>query len=745
MGQRSAWAFENGPLLGALVALASVSAHAQSTPAKTDSGDQLQEIVVTAQKRAESLQEVPTAITALSSAELQQLGVTQFSDYMDLVPGLAQNSAGVPGHGLVILRGLSTGSQQTASTVAYLIDDVPFTANSSLAIGSLLTPDPDLTDIERIEVLKGPQGTLYGASALGGIIKIVSKQPTADAFSGEVHATYQSVDHGGNGEAFRASMNIPIIENMVSMRFSAFERTDPGYITNSQLNEQDTNKSIVSGGRLALRIQPTENLDITFSGFVQDLRAEGASSIFANPATLSPLYCRYCSLGAINPFYGTQYRIGSMVVNWTTPVGTVTNSMSYAKYSDQENFDYTPVYGILNTLYGLPVPPNTAVIGALYPSMRKLTEELRFASVRFGNFESLAGLFFTREGNEYNVALTNEVPPSFTPVPAPFDNFLLSNTAPLYKEYAAFADLTYYFLPNLDLTVGGRYTHNEQTSINFASGILNGDLETHNVYAASESPATYLATLRYRPIAELDTYARVASGFRPGGPQLTQGAGLPQSFRPDTTVNYELGAKGRWLDGRATSNIALYWIDWRNVQLNELVNGLQVQGNGGKATSKGIELELAFLPVRGLTTQLSASFDHAYTNVAVPVVGALAGDTMPYAPRFTGAALADYEFPITEGLKGFVGSTYSYQGGRPTSWSHDPLNTNYNLPGFGTIDARAGLDFGQYKLALRAENVTDKYAYSTSIVDNIFPGQGAAAQPVLIKPRTFYAEISAKF
>ena len=243
----------------------------------------------------------------------------------------------------------------------------------------------------------------------------------------------------------------------------------------------------------------------------------------------------------------------------------------------------------------------------------------------------------------------------------------------------------------------------------------------------------------------MDTYARIATGYRPGGPQLTQGLNLPPSFKKDTTTNYELGAKGRWLDGRLTSNLAIYYIAWKDIQLNELVGGLQVQGNGGKATSKGAELEIAFIPVHGLTTQLSASYDHAYTNVDVPAVGAIAGDTLPFAPKWTAAAVADYEFPITANVKGYAGGTYSYQGGRPTSWSQDPLNLNFNLPSYSTLDLRTGINWSKYTLSLRANNVTNKYAYSTSYVGNIFPGQGVTAQSIVITPRTLFVEVGAKF
>jgi iron complex outermembrane receptor protein len=708
--------------------------------------DSLAEITVTATKRDESIQMVPTAVTALSGDQLERQGLVQFTDYMDLVPGLAQNNAGAPAHGLVILRGLSTGAQQTAATVSFIIDDVPFTANESLAIGSLLTPDPDLTDIQRIEILKGPQGTLYGASALGGLIKIVSNQPTADEVSGEIHAGYESVDHGGNGYSVRGTINIPLVQDKVALRISAYHRDDPGFMQNVTLNQQDTNRAQTSGGKAILKIQAADNLDIKFVGLIQNLRADGSTQVDVDADTLKPLYCQYCFASPVNPVFETKYRLGGMTVNWTIPgAGTLTNNLSYGRYTDFEQFDYTREYGIYNLLLGLPVPANTAVVGQLLPAMEKLTEELRFATARFGGFEGLAGLFYTNEQNRYNVNLTNLVPPTLARVPAPFDNFLVSDSSPDYKEYAVFTNLTYYFLSNLDLTVGARYSHNRQNDAGEASGVLNGLLDTTSSFSSSESATTYLATLRYRPTEELDTYARVATGYRPGGPQLTQGPNAPLAFKKDTTTNFELGAKGRWFDGHFTSNVALYWIDWKDIQLNELIGGLQFQGNGGKATSKGLEVELAYIPFKGLTAQFSGSWDHAYTNVDVPAVGAIAGDTLPYAPKFNGAFLFDYDFELGATANGNVGATYAYQGARPSSWSQDPLNLNFNLPSYSTVDVRAGVNWDKYSLELRAANLADKRAYSTTYAGNIFPGQGVAGQAVIIQPRTLSVDMGVKF
>jgi iron complex outermembrane receptor protein len=721
-----------------------INANAQAL-SSSEHSDSLQEIKVTATKRAETIEAAPMAITALTADEIARQGLVQFTDYMDLVPGLAQNNAGAAAHGLVILRGLSTGGQQTAATVSFMIDDVPFTANESLAIGSLLTPDPDLTDIKQIEVLKGPQGTLYGASALGGLIKIVSNEPTADKFSGELHAGYDSVDQGGNGYSVRGTFNIPIVQDMVSLRVSAYHRDDPGFMTNVTLDQNDTNRTLTSGGKAILRIQPADNIDIRFTGLMQNLRADGSTQVDVDATTLQPIYCQRCYAAPINPLFETQYRLAGNTINWTLPAGTLTNSLSYGKYTDFETFDYTREYGILNLEFGLPVPANTAVIGQLLPSMEKVTEELRFATVKFFNFEGLGGVFYTDEKNKYNVTLYNRIPPTLAEAPAPYGDVLVSDSSPDYKEYAAFANLTYYLLSNLDLTAGARYSHNKQNDTVSANGILNGFVSTSTEFDSAEHSTTWLATLRYRPTEDLDTYARVATGYRPGGPQLTVGSGLPLSFKADTTTNYEIGAKGRWLDGRLTANAALYYINWKDIQLNELIGGLQVQGNGGKATSKGLEVDLAVIPVHGLTVDVSGSFNHAYTNVDVPVVGAVAGDTLPYAPRFDGAVVADYSFPLVASVAGNVGATYSYQGARPASWSEDPLNLNHKLPSYSTVNLRAGINWSQYTLELRGENIADKRAFSTTYTGNIFAGQGVIGQAIIIQPRTLSVDIGVKF
>jgi iron complex outermembrane recepter protein len=580
----------------------------QNSTIAQPSGPALTEIIVTAQKRAENIQDVPAAITAITGESIQQQGITQFSDYMALVPSLEQNSNGAPGHGTVLLRGLSTGSQQTAATVAYLIDDVPFTASGSQAIAALITPDPDLSDIERIEVLKGPQGTLYGASSIGGLIKIVSKSPDLQNFSGSVRVDGSTVDDGGTGYGVRTTINVPLISDIMAVRLTAFDRQDPGFMKNVATGANDTNKADVSGGRLTLRIQPDPDWTIDITGFTQEIHSYGVAAVDSNPVTLQPLYCDRCYDLPVNTTFQTQYHIGSAVVNWSSKAGTLTNSLSYADYDDLQTFDDGRSYNIVNSLDGVSVPPGNTVIFFNHPATHKFTEELRFASRRWNNFEALIGTFFTHEANTYNNLLINTVPPILTPIPGAAGNFLTANESSTYKELAGFADLTYYLTSTVDMTIGARRSHHTEDANLEESGILNGSVTTTSYVPSADSSTTYLATLRYRPTADLDTYARIASGYRPGGPVIPPIPGEATTFKPDTVTNYELGAKARWLEGRLTTDIAVYYIDWKDIQLNELVEGITVQGNGGTATVKGVEFDSQYIPVRGLTLALTAAY-----------------------------------------------------------------------------------------------------------------------------------------
>jgi outer membrane receptor protein involved in Fe transport len=724
-------------------ALASNSSISQESSKK----GQIEEVIVTAQKRSENLMDVPASLTVLSAASLQTQGVTDFSDYMTLVPSLSDFSAGAEGHGAIILRGLNTGYYQFSNTVGYYIDDTPFSATSPLSYGTLLTMDPDLSDIDHLEVLKGPQATLYGASTLGGLIKVVTKQPNLNSDGAEVRVDGSTIDGGGSGYGVAGIANVVLIPGQMALRISGFDRDTPGYMTNLELDTKDRNVSRKEGGRISLLWVPTENLDIRVSAFLQSLFVDGWNYEFVNLQTLAPLTGPYTYSLHYDPTFHTTYAVYNATINYKVgSFGTLTNSTSYASYSDHEVVDYSLYYGLYyNPFAPAPVPVNAAQPLIYSPSLNKFTEELRFTSQRLGAFEFLTGLFYTNEQIGYTDDLFNTIPPSLEPIPGPAGNIFTFSGPADYKEEAAFADLTYYLADSLDLTVGGRYSHNRQDVTTFDTGFLLGTSVIPN--SSSDSDFTYLGSLSWHLAQDIDTYARIASSYRPGGPQLTPLPGYPTSFKADSLINYEIGLKGDWLDHKLRTNIALYDMDWKDVQMSSSINGVLLISNGGKATVKGVELETQFLPIEHLSMGINlaytdAKLDSVSASVSA-ITGAVAGDSLPFTPTWAASAVADYSVPLNGTLAATYGVTYRYQGSKWSDYPGDPLNTGVVIPHYDTLDIRAALNWSRYQLQARVANLFNEHGLDT-VVDQRIAGNPPAWASI-IPPRTFALSFTATF
>jgi iron complex outermembrane recepter protein len=728
-----------GALLAATALIAPDAAFAQAR------GSGVEEIVVTASKRSEKLQDVPSAITAISGDAIQKLGIDQLADYMNFVPGLSSLGNSAPGHGQIILRGLSTGAQQTTSTAAFYLDDTPFGTNGQLAVGALTAPDPDMADVERIEVLKGPQGTLYGASALGGVIKIVSKRPNLNNFEGSVRVSGSSVSDGGVGYGLRAVVNAPIVADKVAIRATAFTRSDAPFTDNTLLGE-DKNRSRITGGRLSVRFQPTDKIDLQINGFFQELRAYGASAVELNPVTFQPIYGDLKYHDRFGPTYRTSYKILNATANVDLGFATLTNALSFSKQNDSSTADYTDAYGIALAAV---LPANSfQVSGFFSPNFRRISDELRLASPNSKNFEWLAGLYVNREVSHYQADLR-----TFNAAGQPFpgaigaavNNFYTSATNSNFTEYAAFADVTYYLNEQLDVTGGVRVGRNHQYYSLPNSGLLAGGRDGFRRGSSSETSPTALATIRWRPVENLNLYARAASGYRPGGPTTTTAPGIKPTVDADTVWNYEVGAKTTFLDGKASFNVAAYYIDWSDIQLNTLVGGILALGNGGKAVSQGVEFDLTYAPVQGLTLSANGAFSDAHLEGDAPAVNAKSGDRLPNSPRWSFAGTADYQFPAFAQFNGLVGGSIRYQGTVVTAFSGDPLNTRVKLPDYTTLDLRAGLESAQYDVMLRLDNVADERAYSSGSIGRISPTQNIPLSAVVIRPRTISLTLTARF
>ena len=707
----------------------------------------LEEVVVTASKREERLIDVPAAIDTLSSETLEKLGVSSFNDFVDLVPNLDQRSSGAPGAGTVIIRGLNSGPQQTTNTVGFYLDEVPFTASGAFSVGSMVTPDPDLSDVEQVEVLKGPQGTLYGASSLGGLIRIISKRPDLSELGGSASMSGSSVDDGGTGYGMRASLNAPLSQDRVGLRLSGFYRQDPGFVTNVTTGSKDVNEATVYGGRLSLLSAFSDDVELLVSGLYQKIEADGFSSQDNVTDTLRPQFGPRKFSNYFDPTYEAEYQTLSGTLNWTAGPGVLTSTLAYAEYDTLMFADYTEVYGPLLAAF---LPAGTGLKGDPSPKMEKTTVEIRYASERIGAFEFLAGLFYTEEKNTYPIALVAENQATGAVLPAPFGSVLNTVTRSDYEEQAAFANLTYYFTDAVDLTLGARYAQNDQNVAATRSGLLLGTfVPTTSRFEFDDDATTYLATLRWRLTPGVSTFLRAASGYRPGGPQTNVLFPDARPFDADTVWNYEVGIKGSFPERRMGFSASAYHIIWDDIQLNTLRGGFVFLGNGGKGEVNGVELEAHVSPIDHLTVAMSVGYnDTEVVDIdaeSSASLGAAEGDPFPLSPEWGGALTLDYRVPLAADWVGTAGASVKYTGERPSSFSRAALNPNVDLPDYTTVDLRTGLEHGPWRLTLRVDNVTDEEGLATFSTAKLFPGQLAPSSAVIIRPRTYGLTLSVNF
>lgn len=718
-------------------------------PGTTDANSQqsapvtLEQVVVTATKQSETLQNTPVGLTLITSDRISALGITDFNDYMQYVPSLQISSEGGTGLGVPIIRGLYSGPEQTTSTVGIYLDDTPLTPSSAGFPGTLVMPDPNLADVKNVEVLKGPQGTLYGASSLGGLIRIVTAKPSLRRFSGEAGVSGSAVDGGGNGYGVHGWVNIPLVSNELALRVSAFDRLDPGFIKNILTNQNDVNTAREKGGAVTLRFTPTGRLDIDLNASYQDIHNNSLSGADLNPKTLRPLEGKYEYSAFANTNIDTSFLIGNVTATYRMDSGTITDSTSYARYNSAQVFDYTQLYGPLLAF----VPPE-AVFGYIAPRMNKYTEELRFNSNRVGKFSFLGGLYYTYERDTYGFIMHAVDGLNGAPLPVPLYDLLTGDTTNHYAEYAAYGDVTWHFANQWDATVGIRESHNSQSGTTSGGGLLAGGAGASRSRSAN-SDTTYLATVKWRPTADLTAYVRAASGYRPGGPQFSAAAGVPSSFGPDSVWDYEAGAKGAWLGGRLSADADVYRMNWRSIQLNALVNGLTVTGNGGNAHSQGVEFQGQYAPVHGLVLSANAAYDETRIDSisANSDAGAEVGDPLPNTPKWSGAVAADYSGPVGQ-VVGTIGATYHYQGSASSSFSGVNSYIDTRIPAYSEVDLRTGLRWGRYRVMFRVSNLFDKYALSNISLTQLIPGDPfdpVYGSGVPIQPRTYRLSIETRF
>ena len=670
-------------------------------------------VIVTATRRRESLQNVPGGVTALTGSFLDQIHAQSFEQFAPFVPGLSFESLG-PTSDLVAIRGITTGGSQLSSGIGMYLDEVPISASTPFGLGFQTLPI-NTFDLNRVEVLNGPQGTLYGANALGGAIKYVANAPNLNDFGALGDFGVSSTDHAGTNDNADAMINIPLVSGKIAIRADGIQSFQSNFGQNILLGTKDQGSARTRAGRIQVLAQINPDLSVNLTAFSQNVNGNGLNVDFRNIATGQPVFGTYQQEYSLNQPADSSLRMYSAVVDWNLHWAKLTSITAYqidhGQYLDDLSDVYNPLlapfFGVQS--YGLFTRTNT----------RKYTQEIRLASHQNKAFQWLVGGYYTHESTHEFVNLQDDSNANGTLFGySPFYGILPS----VYQEVSVFADGTHSFTDNFDVTLGMRYSKNRQHYQQFANGLLvvpaDPALVTHEDATSNQSVATYLINPRYHLSRHVMLYGKIASGYRPGGPNfvLALGHGAP-TFQPDKLWNYELGEKATFLDDRLLLNADVYDIHWSRIQLTVNNGGINQIENGGSARIKGLEFSTAYKLTPALTLSGSGSYTDAKLTSAVPALGLYQpGARLPLSPKYNVALAANYNFPIAYRYNGDLTVTDSYIGNRTAGYAGSLVSPVYRLPGYNTLN---------FDLAVFAPHGIEVDAYIHNVFDKT--GQVSAA------------------
>jgi outer membrane receptor protein involved in Fe transport len=695
-------------------------------PSAQAQGDQ-NAIIITAQKRSERVLDVPQSVSVISGESLENQHAQRLSDFLTRVPSanIVESQAG---NSRIVLRGINAGG--VGATVATYIDETPFGSATSLANGAVLAPDIDPFDLARVEVLRGPQGTLYGANSLGGLVKYVTVAPNPREFGAAAELAVDDVSHGDVGWWARAAGNVPL-GDAAAFRLTGFYRRDAGYIDDHDHGD-DVNYGKTYGGRFSALARPTSRLTIRGSVLLENIRSNGSNTVDVDPVTLEPTLGNDEHQRVIAEPNDIDYRIYNATIDYDFGPVALVSATSYGTLDQSQVEDASAIYGpILSFIFGTPL--GTGVDQGM--TQRRLTQEVRLASTRNNRFQWTVGGFYTREKNRLSQNLFGVDAVTGDRL-APFDGLILVDLPSKYSEYAGFANATWHISPKFDLTGGGRWSHNKQSEVQTTNGPLAGGTPIVFSGHSSDSVFTYSVAPTFKPNANTRVYARIAKGYRPGGPNAVSPlapSDVPRQFGPDTTTNYEIGVKTQSADHLLSLEATAFLIDWKKIQLLAQVQGFGVNVNGGSARSKGIEFTAGLNPTRDLSLYANGSYVDSYLTSDTPdVVGGLRGDPLPYNPKWQSTIGAEYQHALGVKLTGHAGISWHYTGVRHSDF--DAATGQRRLKAFSQVDAHAGVDFDRFRLDAFAHNITNDHGIVNIGFFGAVNGDLAAA---VIQPRTF--------
>ncbi len=712
-----------------MVVVAATSGGALADEVSPAAGVQLDEVVVTAQKRSESLQTVPLSVAVLSEQELARTGVFSTSEYASLVPNVSFNAkAGGDGRATaenLVIRGVTGGN-----TTARYIDDAAVPPGIDLKI----------VDVARIEVLRGPQGTLYGASSMGGATKIVTNQPSLSSVSADTAARVSTVDHGDANYRVDGVVNLPVLQDSFGVRLVGYYDNESGVFNRLVGNSPVTVEHRIDGERdsgAQLKGLWVLGGGWSVAPFVmyQKEVADGAHLADITPGNFTQIRVA----GLAEPLHDTLVHSG-VKVDYAGESFQLTSATSYSSWKTREREDATEFIAFA---FGLDTPIPSPMDKEQHTHV--FQQEIRASSTGSGPFGWQAGAYFTHSNNETQ----------YLEYAAGIGDLLGLGTDLIYHaddhisqhEIAGFGELSYALTERLKATGGLRWFHSVLDADIQQDGIVNGGV-SQSSGTQSQSGVDPKAILEFQATPDTMLYTSAAKGYRPGNinqpvPESQCGLTGPASFNSDSLWTYEGGAKTSWLDHRLRVNGALFWIDWSNIQQRVLLPcGFSYTANVGAARNRGAELEITARPLQALELSGGLGYTDAVITRGAPNVEAQPGDRVQQVPKVTANFSAEYRWFLPGGMDAFLRAGYQYQSRSFTTFSQ--TNPARIRDPFNLLNLRAGVASGAWRVALFADNVTNEhvnYSDTTSLAAEV-PGRPRYATN---RPRTIGIEMGYHF
>ncbi len=718
-------------------------------------GTDVDEVIVSATRRDENIQDVPLSITAYGQDELTAKGVVGYEGLAQETPGVVLNRPTANFNNFTA-RGVATNGYgaNLQSTVAVYIDELPIST-----IGNTTVLDPNIYDVERVEFLRGPQGTLFGSGSLSGALRILTKKPDLNEFDVTALVDLGIADGDALRQRYNVMVNAPIVDDTLAVRVVGFYRDEEGWVDNLGTGKNNSNTLIDWGGRFNLLWEPTDRLSVRLLASYEKSNPEDS--------------------GLTTPALGWDKRVSDRPDQFVGELTTFNATVEYqfdgallTSSTTQSKFDQKFFVDLAGT-FGGAIPFALDALGF----QDTFVEEARLVSDPGGKWDwSIGGFYLNRRLDvDYQYRSTPEflAARGITGLTDEYYNRQYSHF--ISHEKAVFGELTYRFTDDWWVTGGMRYASVD--SQGFTEGGYNSNYFIYALFGLSgpltvttipkakgvkveASDPSWKFSMSWRPMPNMTTYVSYSTGFRT--PVVNAFAGRASTIDPtdliipygadsDDLTNYEFGLKGRWFDGRLHANLALYYIDWQNIQVqaNRVSDSIQFATNIGGAVSKGLEFEIMVLPTEGLTFGLNGGLNEAkvtdLTAQEAAISGAEKGSRLSF-PRFQGSAYINYRWMIGDSAEANASLVYSHIGSFPGQFPNTPGRPTVVSPTYDytdawdNVNANFAVAFNKVTVGAYVENLFDEHR-----VTYVHPEAFVASRYATQRPRTIGVRVSVDF